>query len=173
MTVICYRICLTGGKEVNNAIVSSIQDLAKSFSNYHDEVLVCLPVVWCKLIRLNYHVILGAKCSNYSPVVMYLVFYFSWRKNGVFYFPVFNIKFCINWLFLSFVKQYSCICIHVGETWRATSVYAKCHFRSKEECWHCEVITILLICSWSLIFHACVSKDRPAWYNVSKVCTRE
>ncbi|PIA38855.1 hypothetical protein AQUCO_02700211v1 [Aquilegia coerulea] len=35
-----FGVCLTGGKDVHNAILSSLQEMAKALANYEDEVLV-------------------------------------------------------------------------------------------------------------------------------------
>ncbi|RLN17234.1 GRIP and coiled-coil domain-containing protein C27D7.02c-like [Panicum miliaceum] len=37
--VLHYRMCLSGGKDVHNALLSSVKDLARLISSYHDEVL--------------------------------------------------------------------------------------------------------------------------------------
>lgn len=34
-----FGLCLAGGKELHNAIISSIQDLSKAFSNYSEEIM--------------------------------------------------------------------------------------------------------------------------------------
>lgn len=36
------RLCIKGGKEEQNALLSSVQDLAKAFCGYEDEVLVMI-----------------------------------------------------------------------------------------------------------------------------------
>nr|CAB3501207.1 unnamed protein product [Digitaria exilis] len=37
--VLHYRMCLSGGKDVHNALLSSVKELARLFSHYQDEVL--------------------------------------------------------------------------------------------------------------------------------------
>lgn len=38
--MVIYRLCLTGGKEVHNVVMSSVQNLAAALTYYQDEVLV-------------------------------------------------------------------------------------------------------------------------------------
>jgi len=38
------RLCIKGGKEEHTALLSSVQELAKAFSGYEDEVLVMMLV---------------------------------------------------------------------------------------------------------------------------------
>lgn len=37
-----YRLCLAGEKEVHEAVIQNVQDLAMVFSKYKDEVLVTM-----------------------------------------------------------------------------------------------------------------------------------
>lgn len=45
--VLC-RLCLKGGADIQNRVVNSIQDLAKAFTGYQEEVLVGTLQVVCR-----------------------------------------------------------------------------------------------------------------------------
>lgn len=46
---VCFitcRLCLSGGEKVQYAVLNSIQELGKSFSNFKDEVLVTFKLTY-------------------------------------------------------------------------------------------------------------------------------
>jgi len=62
--VLHYRMCLSGGKDVHNALLSSLKDLARLFSSYSDEVLVRISFLFYQFSVLN-HVLM----YNYFLIV--------------------------------------------------------------------------------------------------------
>ena len=71
-----YRLCLVGGKELHNAIISSIQDLAKAVSSYNEEIMVHpdFPLHVLSSVGLFYYVVFIS-----DPAV-----HFRARKNTFF-----------------------------------------------------------------------------------------
>lgn len=55
-----YRLCIKGGKEEKASLLFSVQDLAKAFSGYEDEVLVMISIFYIELFV----------CSQYKPTYM-------------------------------------------------------------------------------------------------------
>jgi hypothetical protein len=84
-----------------------------------------------------------------------------WRGDiTLFTIPIFNVfllgENLMSGTSWSFEKLTYCNILfsftYLGETWRAASVYPKCYFRTKEECWHCEVsIYVLTSCQTLMI----------------------
>jgi hypothetical protein len=53
---------------VHSAILSSIKDLTSLFSNYHDEVLVCLSISFSFSVLSHMHVYQTALCQVAIPL---------------------------------------------------------------------------------------------------------
>jgi hypothetical protein len=129
-------MCLSGGKDVHSAILSSIKDLASLFSNYHDEVLVCISISFSFSVLNHILVYRTNLCQVSIPEhIICLITNIMWIALPAWWLPVVRESITVIMWYMSILFTLP------GKTWWAASVCSGCYLRHKEKCWHCKVLS--------------------------------